>query len=129
MYRNKSNVVPAILSHLPTHGPNVLVPCPRVRRIYQAPVFDNKIVLWKEKVRPAYLMLEDEPVITHRRSLIVVDNTMIRQIVSNDLLTLTPNMLTRQRDRRYTILLRRLEKITQPGKKAQPWEQLPLTGH
>ena len=107
-----------ILSHLPAHGPNVVVPHSKVWGIYQAPVFDNKIVLWKEKIRFANLVLEDEPVIAHRLSLIIIPNAVMSQIVANDLLSLASYRLTSKGDGRCTILHWGLEEFIQPGKKA-----------
>jgi hypothetical protein len=75
-------------NHLPTHQSDVLVLCSRVGRVYQAPVFDDEIVLWTIKVWLAGLVLEDRPVVAHRLSLIIVNNTMIRQIIGDNLLPL-----------------------------------------
>jgi hypothetical protein len=84
--------------------------------------------LRKEKVRLAYLLLENEPIISHRLSFVIVSNTMIRQVIRNNTLAFTPDLLTRQSDRWYPILLRTLEKIIQPGEKAQPYD-LSMTRH
>ena len=75
--------------------------------------------MWKEKVRLAYLLLENKPVITHRLSLIIVNNTMIGQIIRDNLLSFAPDLLTRQSDRSCAILLRRFEEVVQPGEEAQ----------
>jgi len=98
VYRNESDVVPAILSHLPAHGSYIVVPCSRVRRIYQSPVLDDKVVLRKEEVRLAYLVFEDEPIITHRLSLIIVSNAVTCQVIANDFLSFTSDLLTSQGD-------------------------------
>ncbi len=54
---------------------------------------------------------------------------MIRQVIRNNLLALAPNLLTRQRDGVYAILLRRFEEVIQPGEKAQLLRQLSLIKH
>lgn len=60
--RNESDVVAAILCHLPAHGPDVTISCSRVRRIYKAPVLNKQIVLRKEKVWSDCFDLEREPI-------------------------------------------------------------------
>jgi hypothetical protein len=118
--REKSDIVSVILGHLPTHRLHILVSGSRIWRIYQTPVFDKEIVLRKKKVRQAYLLLENEPVISHRLSFVIISNTMIREVIRNDLLSFTSDLLPCQSDRWYPILLRRLEETIQPGEKAQP---------
>lgn len=80
--------------------------------------------MWKEKVSPAYLLLENEPIITHRFSFVSVRDGMVGQVIRYDLLSSTPDFLPSQSDRWYPILLRSFEEIIQPGEEAQQGEAI-----
>jgi len=47
---------------------------------------------------------------------------MVREVIRNNLLSSTSDLLPCQSDRWYAILLRPFEEIIQPGEKAQPLE-------
>ena len=84
-----------------------------------SPSIQQKDCTGKEKVKLAYLLLENEPIIAHRLSFVIVGSGMIRQVIRNNLLPSTSDLLPCQSDRWDAILLRSFEEIIQPGKEAQ----------